>query len=73
MDHLDALWDPELEVELELLFTEEPDQEIDHEVIGDLDDNWFKTEPQPTGDIYEIDPVHPLRKLSAWVRGRLAA
>ena len=22
---------------------------------------------------YEIDPVHPLRRLSAWVRGRLAA
>jgi hypothetical protein len=73
MDHLDALWDPELEVELELLCTEGPDQEIDHEVIGDLDDNWFAAEPQPAGEIYEIDPVHPLRKLSAWVRARLAA
>ena len=71
MDHLDTLWDPELEVELELLFTEEPDQEIDHEIIGDLDE--VSTGPTQTGEIYEIDPVHPLRRLSAWVRGRLAA
>jgi hypothetical protein len=72
MEHLEALRDPELEVELELLFTEEPD-EIQHEIIDDLDDSWFAAEPQPAGDIYEIDPVHPLRRLSAWVRGRLAA
>ena len=73
MEHLEVLRDPELEVELELLCTDGPDQEIDHDVIDDLDDNWFHTEPQATGDVYEIDPVHPLRRLSAWVRGRLAA
>ena len=73
MDHLEALRDPELEVELELLFTDGPDQEIDHDVIDDLDDSWFAAEPQPSSDVYEIDPIHPLRRLSAWVRGRRAA
>jgi hypothetical protein len=73
MEHLEALRDPELEVELELLFAEEPDSEIEHEIIDDLDDTGFASGPQPAGDIYEIDPVHPLRRLSAWVRGRLAA
>lgn len=73
MEHLEALRDPELEVELELLFTEEPDDELHHEIIDDLDDEWFAGESPPAGDVYEIDPVHPLRRLSAWVRGRLAA
>ncbi len=38
MEHLEALRDPELEVELELLFAEEPDDEPHHGIIDDLDD-----------------------------------
>lgn len=43
------------------------------DVVDDLDDPWFATEHADDGDVYEVDPVHPLRRLSAWVRDRLAA
>ena len=54
-------YDPELEVDLEL-------------VHDDLSDPWFElgdTEPVlAAGDaeVFEIDPVHPLRRLGSWVR-----
>jgi hypothetical protein len=79
MTHLEALRDPELEVELELKLCEEPEPagepkgEIALEIIDDLDAEWFTNGAAATGDVYEIDPIHPLRRLSAWVRGRLAA
>jgi hypothetical protein len=68
---------PELEVELEMevLAFESADKIVRIDTVDDLDDPWFDTEPpEPDGDgAYEVDPVHPLRRLSAWVRGRLAA
>ena len=51
-------YDPDLLVELELLDDE-------------LADPWFARDdavPVPDGDVYAIDPVHPLRRLGAWVR-----
>jgi hypothetical protein len=73
METFEALRDEELEVAVEIVLESEhaPEPDLDFDVIDDLDDAWFASEP--AGDIYEIDPVHPLRKLSAWVRGRLAA
>ena len=73
METFEALRDEELEVAVEIVVSAEPETEtdLDFDVIDDLDDAWFASEP--AGDVYEIDPVHPLRKLSAWVRGRLAA
>lgn len=61
--------EPEIEIEMSTddLDADSPD------VVDDLDDPWFATESGPVGDVYEIDPVHPLRRLSAWVRDRLAA
>jgi hypothetical protein len=70
METFEALRDEELEVAVEILVSE-PEPELELDVIDDLDDAWFASEPG--GEIYEIDPVHPLRRLSAWVRGRLAA
>ena len=43
------------------------------EVVDDLDDPWFAVDVAANDEVYEVDPVHPLRRLSAWVRGRLAA
>ena len=73
METFEALRDEELEVAVEIVLEPdpEPEPELELDVIDDLDDAWFASEP--SGDVYEIDPVHPLRKLSAWVRGRLAA
>jgi hypothetical protein len=70
METFEALRDEELEVAVEILEAE-PEPELELDMIDDLDDAWFATEP--VGEVYEIDPVHPLRRLSAWVRGRLAA
>jgi hypothetical protein len=70
METFEALRDDELEVAVEILEAE-PEPELELDMIDDLDDAWFASEP--TGEVYEIDPVHPLRRLSAWVRGRLAA
>ena len=71
MEHFERVRDPELEVEIEL---HAEDAEVELDVVDDLDDPWFALgEAGPAGDVYEIDPVHPLRRLSAWVRGRLAA
>jgi hypothetical protein len=71
MEPFERMRDPELEVELEL---HGEDRNIDLDVVDDLDDPWFALgELAPIADAYEIDPVHPLRRLSAWVRGRLAA
>ncbi len=63
--------DEDLEVELEIVTDDVERPNV--EVVDDLDDPWFASEGGPVGDVYEIDPVHPLRRLSAWVRGRLAA
>jgi hypothetical protein len=65
----------ELEVEMEILAFESADKILRIDTVDDLDDPWFNEAP-PDGDadgIYEVDPMHPLRRLSAWVRGRLAA
>jgi hypothetical protein len=70
METFEALRDEELEVAVEI-FEAEPEPELELDVIDDLDDAWFASEP--TGEVYDIDPVHPLRRLSVWVRGRLAA
>jgi hypothetical protein len=70
METFEALRDEELEVAVEIVEAE-PEPELELDMIDDLDDAWFASEP--TGEVYEIDPVHPLRRLSAWVRGRLAA
>lgn len=70
METFEALRDEELEVAVEILEAE-PEPELELDMIDDLDDAWFASEP--AGEVYEIDPVHPLRRLSAWVRGRLAA
>jgi hypothetical protein len=71
METFEALRDDELEVAVEIVLEPDPDPELELDVIDDLDDAWFASEP--AGAIYEIDPVHPLRRLSAWVRVRLAA
>jgi len=68
MEHFERTRDPELEVEIEL---HAEDVEVD--VVDDLDDPWFAVGESGPADVYEIDPVHPLRRLSAWVRDRLAA
>ena len=70
METFEALREEELEVAVEIVTETDPDPELELDVIDDLDDAWFAAEP---ADVYEIDPVHPLRRLSAWVRGRLAA
>jgi hypothetical protein len=70
MEHFERMRDPELEVEIEL---HAEDVEVELDVVDDLDDPWFALGEAPGGDVYEIDPVHPLRRFSAWVRGRLAA
>lgn len=71
MEPFERVRDPELEVEIEL-HTE--DLEVELDILDDLDDPWFAVgESGPAVEVYEIDPVHPLRRLSAWVRGRLAA
>jgi hypothetical protein len=55
--------DPELEVEIEI--------EVVHD---DLTDPWFElgeSEAQLAAldsEVFEIDPVHPLRRLGSWVR-----
>ena len=62
-DDLERLrpYDPDLEVELEL-------------VHDDLADPWFELGDSETAlaasdaEIFEIDPVHPLRRLGSWVR-----
>jgi len=54
-------YDPELEVELE----------VTHD---DLTDPWFELGESETqlacadSEVFEIDPVHPLRRLGSWVR-----
>ncbi|MBV8761696.1 MAG: hypothetical protein JO257_30660 [Deltaproteobacteria bacterium] len=61
----------EMEVAFNALVTEDlPSGST--EVIDDLDDPWFAAEVEDDG-VYEVDPVHPLRRLSVWVRDRLAA
>jgi hypothetical protein len=55
------VYDPDLEVEVEL-------------VSDDLTDPWFElgdSEAQLAAidsEVFEIDPVHPLRRLGSWVR-----
>lgn len=71
MESIEHTRDPDLEVELELVTDDRDRPNVD--VVDDLDDPWFASEDCAAGDVYEIDPVHPLRRLSAWVRGRLAA
>ena len=54
-------YDPDLEVEVEL-------------VHDDLADPWFElgdSEAQlaaSDAEVFEIDPVHPLRRLGSWVK-----
>jgi len=54
-------YDPELEVEIEV-------------VHDDLADPWFElgeSEAQlaaSDAEVFEIDPVHPLRRLGSWVK-----
>jgi hypothetical protein len=56
-----AAYDPWLEVDMEL-------------IDDDLVDPWFHLDESapvalPEGDeVFEIDPVHPLRRLGSWVR-----
>ena len=58
-------YDPDLEVDLEL---------VSPDLGDDLSDPWFElgdSEPVlAAGDaeVFEIDPVHPLRRLGSWVR-----
>ncbi|HSN25242.1 MAG TPA: hypothetical protein VLT45_03120 [Kofleriaceae bacterium] len=63
--------DEDLEVELEVTTGDLDAESVD--VVDDLDDPWFASESSAANDVYEIDPVHPLRRLSVWVRGRIAA
>lgn len=53
----------------------DPDLEVDLELVhDDLTDPWFElgdSEAQLAaieGEVFEIDPVHPLRRLGSWVR-----
>jgi hypothetical protein len=72
-EQLERVRDPELEVEMELKMA---DADLEKQgLVDDLDDPWFVVGDKDLedDDCYEIDPVHPLRRLSAWVRGRLAA
>jgi hypothetical protein len=54
----------------------DPWLEIEHELVdAELVDPWFQQLDDdapvalPTrGDVFEIDPVHPLRRLGSWVR-----
>jgi hypothetical protein len=60
MDEETRAYDPDLEVELEL-------------VCDDLTDPWFELGESETrlaerhAEVFEIDPVHPLRRLGTWV------
>ena len=56
--------EPELELIYELVVDDEHDIEL-------LDDAWFNEEV--VDEAYEIDPVHPLRRLGSWIRGITAA
>ena len=60
-------YDPDLLVHLDI---ELVDDELDHP--------WFAEDGAALAggvgdDVYEIDPIHPLRRLGAWVRGGLRA
>lgn len=50
----------------------DPDLLVELELIDDeLADPWFLRDgavPVPEADVYAIDPIHPLRRLGAWLR-----
>ena len=61
--------------ELDAIGTYDPDLEVELELVQDeLSDAWFElgeSEAQLAAldcDVFEIDPVHPLRRLGSWVR-----
>jgi hypothetical protein len=73
-------YDPDLEVELELFYAHEPDLEVEMEIVSDdLSHPWFELGESETqlaaldAEVFEIDPVHPLRRLGSWMRARLAS
>jgi hypothetical protein len=66
--------------ELELARVYDPELEVELEVIhDDLADPWFElgeSEAQLAAcdaEIFEIDPVHPLRRLQSWVRSHFTS